>query len=132
MTLLRRYLTPSPPRRAHPDAEEADSIADNIQHVLGSHREYASFLPDFGLVEPYQLVVTPQAIELLRQQILHQAVVYEPRLLEPVATALPRGADGAFRFELSGHCPSGKRLRLLIQVSRHQTGSPQLDVRTSR
>lgn len=131
MTFLRRFLDPPAPRRGDLAGEEADSIVHNLTQILRSQCDYASFLPDFGLDDPWQRPVTPRSLGLLRAQILEQVERHEARLQEPAVTTLPRAADGSFCFELTGRLRSGVPLRLLIRMSRMGSGNPRIEVRAS-
>jgi len=95
---------------------DGDSVLRNVIRLLQSKRDYASFLPQFGLGETFHRPVTPGSLELLRREILAQVVLYEPRLQEPEVMTLPSSADGALRFRLSGQLASGHTLELLIDL----------------
>lgn len=131
MTFLRRFRDPPLPRRSDLASEEADSIVQNLTQILRSQSDYASFLPGFGLDDPWQHPITSRSLERLRQQILEQVERYEPRLQEPSVATLPRAPDGSFGFELTGQSTSGVAVRVLILLSRSESGA-RLAVRPLR
>ncbi len=128
MTFLRRFEDP-PYRVSDPDAAEADSIVQNLTHILRSQSGFASFVPEFGLPDPWQLPQTPTSLTILRDQIKDQVLRFELRLLSPNVSTLPRTPDGSLQFLLIGQLGSGKRLRALICMSRSPGGGSLLDVR---
>ncbi|HMY58202.1 MAG TPA: GPW/gp25 family protein [Pseudomonadota bacterium] len=128
MTFLRRFEDP-PFTISDPDAAEADSIVWNLAHILRSQSGYASFVPEFGLPDPWQLPQTPTSLAILRDQITDQVQRFEPRLLSPSVSTRPRAPDGAFLFLLTGQLASGRSLRALIRMSRSPGGSSLLEVR---
>ena len=117
MSILRRSpdLRPRAPS-ASSHAEEAD-IVRNLGHLLKSKRDYASFLPQFGLGETFHRPVTPATIELLRREIVSLVNLYEPRLNDLKVITLPRAADGTLRFRLSGQLAGGRPLQLVAELS---------------
>lgn len=117
MSILRRSpdLRPRIPSATN-HAEEA-GILRNLGHLLQSKRDYASFLPQFGLGETFHRPVTPATIELLRREIISLVTLYEPRLHDPKVITLPRAADGTLRFRLSGQLAGGRPLQLVAELS---------------
>ncbi|MBL9045589.1 MAG: GPW/gp25 family protein [Myxococcales bacterium] len=128
MTFLRRFEDP-PFRVTDPDAAEADSIVQNLTHILRSQSGFASFVPEFGLPDPWQLPQTPTSLTILRDQIKDQVLRFESRLTSPAVSMLPRTPDGALLFLLTGQLASGKLLRATICMSRSPVGGSLLDVR---
>ena len=128
MSFLRRFRDPPLPSRT-PEAGRIESITANLSRILGSQRDYSSFLTDFGLGQTWHRPVTPRTLELLRQEILAQVSTYEERLRDPEVETLPRPADGTLRFRLIGALPDGARISLLIQLSPSQPVSASIERR---
>ncbi|HMY56869.1 MAG TPA: GPW/gp25 family protein [Pseudomonadota bacterium] len=128
MTFLRRFEDP-PSRFTDLDAAEADSIVRNLTHILRSQSGFASFVPEFGLPDPWQLPQTSTSLLILRDQIKEQVLRFESRLGSPLVATVPRTPEGALQFVLTGQLASGKSLRILICMSRSPSGGSLLDVR---
>lgn len=115
MSILRRG--PDLLRAPRPTGDaEGDSVLCHLGRLLQSKRDYASFLPQFGLGETFHRPVTQVTLDLLRREILAQLTLYEPRLHAPEVVTLPRAADGALRFRLSGRLPGGRPLQLVVEL----------------
>ena len=127
MAFLRRFEEP-PSTVSNPDAVEADSIVRNLIHILRSQSGFASFVPEFGLPDPWQLPQTPTSVTILPDQNKEQVQRFEHRLFSPMVSTLPRTPIAAPQFLLTGHLASGRNLRILIRVSRTSVGSSLLDV----
>lgn len=116
MSILRRE--PDLLRVPRPTGDaEGDSVLCHLGRLLQSKRDYASFLPQFGLGETFHRPVTQVTLDLLRREILAQITLYEPRLQAPEVVTLPRAADGALRFRLSGRLPDGRPLQLVVELA---------------
>ena len=120
MSFLSRFHD-SPLGRSTTGSAEGDSVARNVAHILHGKRDYASFLADFGLGETFHRPVTPATLETLRQEILVQVRLYEPRLSDPEAVMMPVLANGTIEVRLRGLLPGRRPLGLVIQLSPSQS-----------
>lgn len=126
MNFLRRFRDPPPRPPLSPELAERDSILENLSRLLASQREYASFLPEFGLGETWHRPITPRTLEILRKEILALVGRYEDRLRGLELVILPRAADGALLFRLSGRLERGELLAFQIRLAPAQRGSVSL------